>query len=74
MTVVAEEDCTAIVIIAPSAMLDMGFEVTLLSICSSFPPDIFSRLEDSVCIPNIKKVRPPKSNMTENISIYDILY
>ena len=51
MTVVEEEDCTAMVITAPRTMLRRGFAVSCRSISSSFPPDIFSRLEDMTLMP-----------------------
>ena len=51
MTVVAEEDCMAMVMTAPSTMLRRGLAVILRSISSRRPPAIFSRLEDMTFMP-----------------------
>ena len=59
MTVRADDDCTAMVIPAPSARLLTGFEVIFFSVLSSLPPATFSRLFDITCIPKRKNANPP---------------
>ena len=51
ITVMAEEDWMAMVMPAPSSRLLKGLEVMRLSIRSSLPPAIFSRLLDMVVMP-----------------------
>ena len=58
----------AMVMPAPSRRLLKGLEVSFFSVSSSFPPAIFSRLEDMICMPNRKKARPPQSVKIENMS------
>ena len=65
----AEEDWMAMVMPAPSSRLLMGFEVMRLSIRSSLPPAIFSRLLDMTVMPYKKKAKPPQRVKTEKISI-----
>ena len=65
ITVIAEEDCTAMVIPAPRARLLNGFEVIFFRVISSFPPAIFSRYCDMMCIPKRKNANPPQSVHTE---------
>ena len=69
ITVMAEEDWMAMVMPAPSSRLLMGFEVMRLSIRSSLPPAIFSRLLDMTVMPYKKKAKPPQRVKTEKISI-----
>ena len=69
MTVVAEDDCTAMVMTAPRTMLIQGLAVIFRSISSRRPPAIFSRLPDMTFMPKRKKVSPPMRVMTEKISM-----
>ena len=69
ITVMAEEDCMAMVITAPRARPFHRFEVITLSTDSSLPPTIFSRADDSTFMPYKKKARPPSRVKTEKISI-----
>ena len=64
----------AMVIPAPSSRLFRGLAVMRLSICSSRPPAIFSRLLDMVVMPYRKKARPPQRVKTEKISLSSLLY
>ena len=59
----------AMVMPAPRSRLLKGLEVSFFRVSSSFPPAIFSRLEDIMCIPNRKNARPPHRVNTENMSI-----
>ena len=70
ITVVADEDCMAIVIPAPRTRHFTGFDVIALSVFSSRPPAILSRPDDMTCIPYRKKVSPPKRVINEKISIF----
>ena len=69
ITVIADEDWTAIVIPAPSARLLNGFDVIFLRVASSLPPAIFSKLCDITCIPKRKNASPPHRVHIENIFI-----
>ena len=69
ITVTAEEDCTAMVMAAPSSRLTQGLAVIVFSSCSSLPPAIFSRLLDITFIPNRKKARPSTSRRSAKISM-----
>lgn len=51
MTVIAEEDWIAMVMPMPSKRALKRFEVMERKIRSSLPPTIFSRLEESKCMP-----------------------
>ena len=62
ITVIAEEDCIAMVTPAPKKKLKNWFLVTFLRVCSSAPPVRFSRPPERVVIPYRKKARPPKSS------------
>ena len=70
ITVTAEEDCTAMVMAAPSSILTSGLAVIVFSSCSSFPPAIFSRLLDMTLMPNRKKARPSTSRSSAKISMF----
>ena len=69
ITVMAEEDWMAMVMPAPSSKLLKGLEVMRLSIRSSLPPAIFSRLLDMTVMPYKKNARPPQRVKTEKMSI-----
>ncbi len=69
MTVMAEEDWIAMVMTMPSRRLLKRLEVMERSTRSSLPPTIFSRLDESRCMPYKKNARPPKSVITEKMSI-----
>ena len=51
ITVMAEDDCMAMVITAPRARPFQRFEVMALRTDSSLPPTIFSRADDSTFMP-----------------------
>ena len=69
ITVIADEDCMAMVMPAPSNRLLKGLDVIFLSMRSNWPPASFSKDEDITCIPNRKKASPPHKVKTEKISI-----
>ena len=69
ITVMAEEDWMAMVMPAPSSRLLKGLEVMRLSMRSSLPPAIFSRLLDMTVMPYKKNARPPQRVKTEKMSI-----
>ena len=66
ITVIAEEDCIAMVIPAPRKKLKNWFCVTFLRVFSSAPPATFSSPSDSVDIPYRKNARPPSSSAAIN--------
>jgi len=51
ITVIAEDDCMAMVIPAPRKKLKNGFRVTFFKVCSKVPPVRFSSPPDSIDIP-----------------------
>ena len=63
ITVIADEDCMAIVIMVPTTIPISLLSVTFLSSFSNLPPVIFSREVDIRFIPKRKKASPPKSFM-----------
>ena len=69
ITVNAEEDCIAIVMPIPSKRLLKRFEVIFFSTISSLLPASFSRPDDITFMPYRKNARPPRSVITEKISI-----
>ena len=73
ITVTAEEDCTAMVMAAPSSILTHGLAVIVFSSCSSLPPAIFSRLLDITFMPNRKNASPSIRRRNAKISIVFLL-
>ena len=68
ITVVAEDDWIAAVTKAPNATPLKTLLVTFSSVCSSRPPDTFSKLPPNRDIPYRNKANPPNSLITPKIS------
>ena len=69
ITVMADEDWMAIVMIAPIVSPLKGLSVALRRSFSSLPPAVFFKDSDSTRIPYRKKASPPNKVTNENISI-----
>ena len=73
ITVMAEEDCMAMVIPAPKKKLKNWLLVTFFRVCSRAPPAMVSSPPDIIFMPNIKNARPPKSSASISKTVVDVI-